>query len=395
MYNSQVKESENIIDNVFDSYYNDVEMTTNPFGFAMELHPGEIIVQRRPNNDNLRGNTAYFWVDLDYNIFNATVQPITFYKDGELFQETVYEIFDVENPPERGVVNVENSSFRYRYCKVGVGRYAYYSVLLLDRTSELSYAKRLSEALAYIGIVMFLVMFLINFFISKWLVKPTAIAYKKQQQFVSDASHELKTPLTVIATNVDAILSNPTDTIEEQKKWLTYIKNEAIRMSNLTNNLLKLTRENQTQPANVKFNLSNVLDDICINFEVFAFEKNRTLKTQIQKNVQINGDESSIRQLVTILLDNAVKYSTEYAIIEVVLRKEKKTKIIVSNTGSEIPPQEIPHIFDRFYRSDSSRTKTSGGFGLGLSIAKKITDEHRANIYCKSANNKTEFIIEF
>jgi anti-sigma regulatory factor (Ser/Thr protein kinase) len=394
MYKSQVKESENIIDIAFDSYYNQFEVPSQRFGFP-EPPPGSFYIVQGQNNNELQEDTVYFRVNFDYKIFTTSVQFKTFLKESEFFQDTIYEIFDVKNPPQRGVVDVENTSFRYRYCKIGGGKTGYYAVILLNRAPEISYAERLVEALIYISGGMFLFMFLVNFFISKWLVKPTAVAYKKQQQFVSDASHELKTPLTVIATNVDAILSNPTDTIEEQRKWLIYIKNEAIRMSTLTNNLLKLTRENQTKPVNVKFDLSEVLEDICINFEVFAFEKNRTLKTEIQKNIQLNGDESSIRQLVTILLDNAVKYSTEYAIIEVILRREKKTKIIVSNTGSEIPQQDIAHIFDRFYRSDSSRTKTTGGFGLGLSIAKKITDEHKANISCKSANNKTEFTVEF
>ncbi|GHU55631.1 histidine kinase [Clostridia bacterium] len=412
MYHSEIAQSEGIIEHAFvmhesdlnNNNHNDFFIIPNistsgestPFGIKKpDWEKSEAFrfeASSQTGQKSLRGDTIFLKLDSNYKVFYTEYQ---FSELGAVDKVTVEiaanKIFESDNAAQTGIVEYDGEKFRYKYEKIE----DYYAVVLLNRANEISVVKRLISTLWGIGAALLVVLLTLSFFLSKWLVAPTAQAYTSQTRFVSDAAHELKTPLTVIATNIEAVLSNPNDTVEEQKKWLVCVRDEAMRMSKLTNELLKLTKGQANKSIHTEFNLSDVVNDICINFEVLIFEKNKTLETNIKENVYINGNLDSIKQLVTILVDNAIKYSTDYAILGVILKSNKKVELVISNTGSEIPQEDIPHIFDRFYRVDSSRTKSTGGFGLGLSIAKNIADEHNAKIYCKSLNNSTSFIVEF
>jgi len=241
-----------------------------------------------------------------------------------------------------------------------------------------------------IGSAALVVMFFVSIPLSWWVSKPVETAFEEQQRFVSDASHELKTPLTVISTNADVLRSEI-----GENKWLDYIRSEAGRMSRLVNDLLSLARLDSGRDVyeNQRFSLSNAVTGAVLPFESVIFEAHKTLVTNIAPDVFYTGDEDKIKQLVVILTDNAVKNTFEGGSIVVSLTgDELRPKITVRNEGEGIDEADLPHIFERFYRCDNSRNRETGGFGLGLSIAKSIVDGHGGKISVASKKGQwTEF----
>ncbi|HBR30981.1 MAG TPA: hypothetical protein DD733_02745, partial [Clostridiales bacterium] len=204
-------------------------------------------------------------------------------------------------------------------------------------------------------------------------------------------SHELKTPITVISANADILLSNKDSTIKEQLKWVEYIKTESSRMTELVNNLLFLAKTDERKKAESQsiINLSDIATSCILPFESISFEKGKTLESSIMPEVYIKGNENSVKQLVIILTDNAFKYSNDNGVIKVtVFADQDKAVLSVWNTGTPIPPDQLSHIFKRFYRIDKSRSRTEGGYGLGLSIASSIADSHGAKITVQSSDEK-------
>ena len=240
-------------------------------------------------------------------------------------------------------------------------------IVLLDISSEQAILYRLIRTFLLIALVALGIIFLISWFFSARAIAPIEAAWEKQKQFVADASHEIKTPLTTIRTNVDVLLSHPDSTVDAQKKWIYYIKNEADRMAALTEELLCLAR----------------------------LEKELNFDYLIQPDIKTIADEGKLKQLVMILLDNAVKYTPPSGKITVNLEQAGHTaKMCVENTGVEIPSEEISHIFDRFFRTDKSRARDNGGYGLGLAIAQSIVHTYRGHIFAESSNGRTRFTVE-
>jgi signal transduction histidine kinase len=221
---------------------------------------------------------------------------------------------------------------------------------------------------------------------------PVQEAFEKQKQFVADASHELKTPLAVINTNVDVLLSNGEDTINNQSKWLNYIKSESERMTKLTNDLLYLTQMDYSDNKLIftKLNLSESVESIILAMEAVIYEHNLSLNYDVEPELIAYGNDEQIRQVVMILLDNAIKYTNQKGSISVTLKRQNSDIMLsVSNTGEGIHQEHLKKIFDRFYRTDKSRSRRLGGYGLGLSIAKAIIDQHKGKIYAESILNKS------
>lgn len=212
-------------------------------------------------------------------------------------------------------------------------------------------------------------------------------AFDKQKQFIADASHELKTPLTIINTNADVLLSNSDDTIHNQSKWLHYIKSETERMTSLTNDLLYLTEMDDSRSTMIysKFNLSEAVENIILTMEAIIFEKRISLEYDIEPNLTVMGNSEQIKQVIMILLDNAVKYTNSKGSVTLSLKKQHNDMVLsVTNTGEGIAPEHLARIFDRFYRTNASRARKQGGYGLGLAIAKSIVEQHKGKIYAKS-----------
>lgn len=223
-------------------------------------------------------------------------------------------------------------------------------------------------------------------------------AFNKQKQFIADASHELKTPLAVINTNADVLLANSDDTIHNQIKWLHHIKSETERMKTLTGDLLYLTEMEDSRVGLMftNFNVSESVESVILTMEAIVYEKDISLTYEIEAGLTVRGSSEQIKQVVMILMDNAIKYTKPKGSISLTLQqRHSEILLVVTNTGEGIPSEHLGRIFDRFYRANQSRSRKSGGYGLGLAIAKSIIEQHKGKIYAKSVlNEATSFYVQ-
>lgn len=299
-----------------------------------------------------------------------------------------------KNGGTAGTLEVNDVSYRFLYQP---GTNGSYRLVLMNRTLELSTISRLVFFFLLLMVLGLAAIFAISELLANWTVKPIAAAWEKQKQFVADASHELKTPLAVISANTEVILSNPSASVTGQSKWIHYIQSETTRMSKLITNLLSIARmDNQTNVETMsQIHLSNVVSNVCLVFEPIIYENGKTLNTVIQRNVAIHADEDNVKQLLSILLDNAVLHSVPCAQITVTLSKDAQGKIrlAVSNTADDIPQEQLSHLFDRFYRVDT--VGSPSGSGLGLSIAKSIVQQMGGSMTVTSENRLVTFVATF
>ncbi len=243
-------------------------------------------------------------------------------------------------------------------------------------------------------IVLFIVLatvlsFAVSVMLSHIMTKPIADAWQKQNDFVSDATHELKTPLTVIGTNTDAVLSNPEATVSSQSKWLGSISGETKRMSGLVADLLFMAKVDageiklELQPLRI----SEEMEGLCMEWESEFFEKGAHFEYAITEHMVYHGDWAKIRRMTEALLDNALRYTPRGGNVHLVMNRtgRMQLQIIVSNTGDTLTAEQQKKIFDRFYRVDASRTRESGGYGLGLCIASAIAGLHNG---CMSVSSE-------
>jgi signal transduction histidine kinase len=242
----------------------------------------------------------------------------------------------------------------------------------------------------------FLAFFVISFFLPKWVFNPAERAWKQQQRFVADASHELKTLLTVILANTNILKSNAGDMVEKQWKWVENTEAEAKRMKKLIDNLLFLAKSDDAgvQVVFTKANFSDVVLSCSLAFEPVAYERRISINADaLEPGISVMGDEFQLRQLVSVLLDNAVKYSPEQNQVTVSLTlRQTQVLLAVRNKQRGLPlsREDMEHLFERFYRADKARS--AGGYGLGLAIAKSIAEQHRGKI---SAESNTEGHVGF
>lgn len=285
--------------------------------------------------------------------------------------------------------------------KIGNLYFSKYSYLL-DKNNNLiiidnsNINHRLSSLLRFSMLIFILLEVLagyISIMLTRWLVRPVEEAFNKQRQFVFDASHELKTPLAVIIASAEMLEKNP-----KEKKWLSNIKSEADRMNKLVINLLDLAKT-ESLPSKLKYstvNLSKETERSILTFEGLVFEKNLEIDYDIEDNIEFSCDLDKIKELLSILLDNAIKHSYDNAKIRVNLFKEKENIILeVINNGDDIPKDKQNKIFERFYRVDEARNRNENRYGLGLAIAKNIVDIHQGKISVTSSNNYTTFKVIF
>ena len=235
------------------------------------------------------------------------------------------------------------------------------------------------------------VLFIISVLFSGWTMRPMREAWDRQRQFIADASHELKTPLTVMLMNNSIISAHPEETVAQQQKWLDSSAEEGARMKKLIGDMLYLARSDaaRTAPVLTDFSLSDAVWNRILPFESAAYEKGVELESSVAPDLTVRGDEEQVKQLLGILLDNAVKYAGEKGRVDVVLEKSGERAVLsVKNTGDPIPAEDIPHIFERFYRSDKSRARTEGGYGLGLAIASTIAETNKIKLSVQSSAEK-------
>lgn len=323
------------------------------------------------NSDEPHFNLSFsVKLDKENNIIE-TIYPLNITYDESQLNSLVEYVLSNEN--EYGKIG--NNSFLKMskpYGKI---------IVFLDITNN----NEIKQNLIYTSIIVFILsllfIFIISYFLTEWIIKPVRENFDMQKQFIANASHELKTPLSVISTNV-SILSYEED-IFEQKKWIENVKSEVFKMNDLINKLLLLSKaEDFSKPKNLEsINISKVILNNILTYESIIFEKDRILKSNIEPNIYSVCIEEELCTLIRIFLDNAIKYSSKNDIIEINLEKNNNNICLsIFNTGLGIKSENIKHIFDRFYRVDSSRTKDIEGYGLGLSIAKKIIDSNNWQI---------------
>ena len=269
-------------------------------------------------------------------------------------------------------------------------------IVFADMTSEQSTLQNLIRTFSMLGSAAFLVFLVISIFLAHWAVRPVELAWQQQKQFVADASHELKTPLTVIMT--DAELLHASDCPETDREPLSgSILSMSYQMRGLVENLLDLARIDngsvKEEYSTVSFSV--IVSEAAMTFEPVFFEKGLPLRYEIEPDIQINGIPSHLKQLVGILLDNAGKYASPGGEIIVNLNRgmHKHCLLEVSNQGELISDEDLKNLFKRFYRADKVRSMNHS-YGLGLSIAQSIAEEHRGKIWCESRDGYNRFYVE-
>ena len=279
-------------------------------------------------------------------------------------------------------------NYIYKIRKIGLNGK---EVTLIESEDTINRLKTTICVSIVIGILGLIIVYIIAKRISKTIVKPVENSFEKQKQFISDASHELKTPLAVIEANADVLQ----DKVGENK-WITYIQKEVQSMNKLVNDLLVLARmEKEIKSNNQKFDLSKEVQMAVSSFESMIYEKKIELETNISEGIEFNGDKEDIKHIISIIIDNAIKHTQENGKIIVNTLKEKSDiKIEIKNQGEPIPEKEREKIFERFYRVDKARSRSEKRYGLGLSIAKGIVEKYNGEIYAASKGGFTSFIVK-
>lgn len=285
-----------------------------------------------------------------------------------------------------------NHSFEKVLNNLSIGKsFKTYKIAFLDISDSIKTLKDLLITFLFTGIFLLIVIFFISLYFSNSSIKPILNTWNMQKQFIADASHELKTPISIINANYDVLLANKEDTIENQIKWLEYIKIGSERMENLTSSLLYLAKAEDINNKIEKelFNISDETKNVLLSMEAYAINKNLTIKHNITTDIFFSTDKNLYKQVVTILYDNAIKFSPEYGKIEIFLLKKKNNIIFsIKNNGEGIDEIDLEKIFERFFRTDKSRHSKTGGYGLGLPIAKSIVNKLGGEICAKSKKNE-------
>ena len=282
------------------------------------------------------------------------------------------------------------ADFHLRYLR----KTGYTSTLIAftDTTLESTTMRSMAAVCSLAGSAALLVLFLCSYLLSGVVTRPVGAAWAQQEQFLSDASHELKTPLTVILSSAELLNQSA---LPEQAVYIDNIREESRRMKLLVEDMLTLSRAQRSAGSlpEQTADLSEAAVTAALRFEPVAFEAGKRLEYDIAPSLPVRGDGAKLGQALAALLDNAVKYSAGGTDIRLTAEKQGRFAVVtVADSGPDIPADKLPHIFDRFYRADEARTD-GDSFGLGLPIAKAIIDAHRGTLRCESGGGVTRFII--
>ena len=281
-------------------------------------------------------------------------------------------------------------SYSLRYLRRDNGLYQ--RMAFVDMSMERAMLREMMGSYLRIALAAFLLLLGVSAILARWATGPVERAWRQQRQFLSDASHELKTPLTVILSNAELLSALPLE--ERPARWTDNILSESHQMKRLVEEMLTLARADNLAlpPVLAEVSLSETAEDCALAFEPVAFEAGKPLEYRVAEGVLVLGDGDKLRRLVSILLDNAVKYGAGGGTITLTLEKtDRQARLTVSNPGEPIPAEQLGRLFERFYRADASRGEKSG-FGLGLSIAAVIAQEHKGTLRAESGGEGTRFV---
>ena len=267
-------------------------------------------------------------------------------------------------------------------------RDGYTLVAMIDGTINDNNQSVLFKQMLIIGSIAIVILIVISVFLAKRIVKPLEENDKRQKRFVSDAGHELKTPIAVISANSELLRREVGD-----REWLDNIDYENERMSDLVKQLLALSKAENGDIPKENLDFSKLTDGEVLPFETLAFEKGKRIVSDIERGITVKGNQNQLRQLVSILLDNALSHGTGDT-VELTMKREKHgTLLTVTNSAAEMSTEQLSHLFERFYRTDEARNESGSHYGLGLSIAKAVVDAHGGTIHAAYKEGKVTFTV--
>lgn len=311
-------------------------------------------------------------------------------KNGTIEETDFSRIISVNNESvtdyiQKAVSNKNDRDFieQFRYSKQSDNKVT--RIIFLDCGRKLDSFRTFMWTSISVGLFGCLIVFVVFLLASGRIVRPIAESYEKQKRFITDAGHEIKTPLTIIGANLDLLESDFGD-----NESISDIRSQINRLADLTGNLVYLSKmeESESTIKKIEFPVSDLIAEAAQQFNVLAQAQNKEYHVQIEPNVTMCASPDAIRQLITILLDNAMKYSPDGGIVvlDVVARKKDLIISVVNTTTVPVSSENLSHLFDRFYRTDASRNSETGGHGIGLSIAQAIVSAHQGKIAAQTVN---------
>lgn len=307
------------------------------------------------------------WLDEAGNVSSTDLSQVAAISEEDAVE---YANLALTSGKEKGMIQ----SYRYQKATSDTGANF---IVFVDMTVSLINIYNLLIRSVLVGLFALAAMFILVFMFSTHAVAPVVESLEKQKRFITDAGHELKTPLAVISANIDVL-----ELESGKNEWTSSIRNQIKRMNSLVKNLLTLSRMDEERMRVVfsDFNLSNTVSEAATSFQALAESKGKSYQIDIEKDIHITGDQKSLEQLTCLLLDNAIKYSSDQGNIRISLVKNKNISLEVSNSCDSIPEGNLDRLFDRFYRVDTSRSRETGGYGIGLSVARAIATSHGGTI---------------
>lgn len=341
------------------------------------LFPNTFDTQAHPISEETPYSTRFFTVKLDEfnNIISTNTSNIQLVNT-ETANEYALDILDTNSTS--GYVD----HYKYQVVDTEYGNL----LIFIDCEEELAMFYTFLQSSILICSTALMLVFVLLVFLSQKAIAPIVESYQKQQQFITNITHELKTPLAIIKTNTEVI-----EIQHSSSEWSRSIHNQISRLNELINYLISLSKleEGAQSMLKVDFSISDAVNETVEPFKLVAYESGKTLETSISPNLTYCGDEQAIRLLISTLMDNALKYSSTDSTIQLLL-KTHKNKIIIetSNEANDLHIGKYDVLFDRFYRIDSSRNSKKGGFGIGLAIASSIVTNHNGTIKADSLDGK-------
>ena len=364
------------------------QMYSLPNSFAEMMPP------KRPRPDENHGFSPGF--DSESPMFQlSTFYTVAVSYDGDILEiknepPTVYSDDDLKKLAQNIIKGNKHSGTQDNLAFYKTDKEGYTLVTFMDNTVVNERAMTLFRYTLLFGGVALLLFFFLSVYLARRIVNPLEESYQKQKQFISDAGHELKTPVSVVSANAELLSREIGD-----NRWLQNIQYENKRMGILVGQLLDLARTENVTPQMEHIDFSRLVAGEALPFESVAFEKGLTLNTNITSNIGVIGNSTQLKQIVAILLDNAIRHSKGQSEVWLNLTKEQGfAKLSVINRSDEIPVEQREQIFERFYRVDTARNGEDKHYGLGLAIAKAITTSHKGRIEVQCFNGFVEFRVQ-
>jgi signal transduction histidine kinase len=379
-YTSTIKRIDNILQSIA-SAPNVLAETENQLSTDIPIDADQPRPPFVPDSHKKNMNRS-FTVLLDIN-GDVEKVDLTFYSI--LSEEEALQIVSAaqNDGKEKGFV----SDYRYMLSETKNGT----KLSIMDCSFELESIKSFFLTSITVLVTGILLVFVLVLLMMKPAIKPIAESYEKQKRFITDASHELKTPLTIISTNTDLI-----EMESGKSKWTSNTHKQINRLLSLTNELVTLSRMDESPQAinTENISLSNIANEVADGFNLSFLTQGKTFETCIKDNITIKGNHDSIEKMMNILIENALKYSNEKGRVEMTVETvNKKAKVTIRNTVDSIEKGNHNEFFERFYRADKSRNSETGGHGIGLSIAKATVIAHKGKIYAESLDSKSFQIV--